>query len=231
MEGFVVADDWIGNLSPPIREAIAAQMVLRTGPAGMELLRAGDPLLAIYRVSAGFLKQTGLQEDGERTLLTIYGPGACFAETALIVGAPLNHTTVALTAAAVECLPAPAFWNLYRAHSEIPDALCRKFAHALRRAVSVRESSASARLNARIELLFTTLARKAGTAQADGRLRVDIPFTQYDVAAHLGVTRQSVQRELTTFKLDGSVLKQSHGWLIDLSKMPHPTLCERLDEA
>lgn len=219
MEGFVVADDWIGALSPPVRRAVAAEMQLRAIPAGGELVRAGSMADHVFRLRNGFLKQTGLQEDGECTLVTIYGPGACFAETAVIVDAPLNHTTVALTSSVVECLPTPVFWRLYRAHGEIPDALCRKFAHAVRRAVTIRETSASVRLNTRLELLFAGLAHNCGAVEPNGLHRINIPFTQIDLAQHLGVTRQSIQRELASLKLAGSVSRQTGGWLVDHSRM------------
>lgn len=215
----MVADDWIGLLSPPVRRAVSAEMVIRSIPAGATLVRAGSLAEHVFRVRSGFLKQTGLQEGGECTLVTIYGPAACFAETAVVVDAPLNHTTVALTPAVVECLPTPAFWTLYRAHGEIPDALCRKFAHAVRRSVMIRETTASVRLNTRLELLFAGLAQKLGVIQPNGVQRVDIPFTQLDLSAHLGVTRQSIQRELAGLKLDGSVARAPRGWLVDLSRI------------
>jgi CRP-like cAMP-binding protein len=217
MSGFVVADDWIATLPEPVGRAIMAEVQVRTVRAGAEFLRAGDMPEAIYRVRSGFLKQTGLQENGERTLMTIYAPGACFAETALVVEQPLNHTTIALTNAVVECLPAAAFWKLYRAHGEIPDALCRKFAKSVRRAIATREVTASTRLGGKLALLFSDLAGKIGDERADGRNWISIPFTQFDIAAHFGVTRQSVQRELGRLKIDGLIVKQPGGWLVDLA--------------
>jgi CRP/FNR family transcriptional regulator, cyclic AMP receptor protein len=219
VQGFIVTDDWIGCLPEPIRQAIATQMEVRPIAPGVELVRAGAAADAIFRVRSGFVKQTGLQIDGERTLMTIYGPGACFAETAMVMDAPMNHTTVGLTDAVVECLPAAAFWALYRAHSEIPDALCRKFAHSVRRVITIREQAASSRLAPRMKLLFAELARRLGEPQVDGRRRIAIPFTQFDLAAHMGVTRQSVQRELSSLISEGAVAKQARGWLVDLTKL------------
>ncbi|AUW57013.1 hypothetical protein C1T17_01860 [Sphingobium sp. SCG-1] len=220
MSGFVVAEDWISSLPELVCQEAMAQMSVRQIAAGAELARVGNPAEAIYRVKSGYLKQTGLQEDGERTLLTIYAAGACFAETAVIVGQPLNHTTIALTDATVECLPAQAFWRLYRNCPEVSDALCRKFAQSLRRQVAEREQFASARLNAKIASLFADLGTRTGSVEADGRLRISIPFTQFDLAAHFGVTRQSVQRELSSFKSNRSIIKQSCGWVVDLTKLP-----------
>lgn len=221
MQGFIVADDWIARLASPVRQAIEAQMLERPIAPGAELVRSGSMPEAIYRVRSGHVKQTGLQEGGERTLVTIYGPGACFAETAMVMSAPLNHTTVGLTDAVVECLPGAAFWDLYSSHREIPDALCRKFATALRRVIAMREQAATSRLAPRMKLLFAELAR-TGKVLDDGRRQIDVPFTQFDLAAHFGVTRQSVQRELTSFRTDKIVLKQSRGWLVDLAKLPEP---------
>lgn len=220
MSGLVVADDWIGGLPARLREQIAARVTVLRVAAGAECARAGAPADTIYRVRSGFLKQTGLQEDGERTLLTIYAAGACFAETAVVAGLPLNHTTIAFTDAVVECLGAADFWHFYNTYREVPDALCRKFAHSIRRQVADRELRAATRLGSRIAILFGDLARTAGIAEPDGRRRVELPLTQGDVAQHLGVTRQSVQREMTTLKSAGAIVRQAAGWLVDTAKLP-----------
>ncbi|WP_225883486.1 helix-turn-helix domain-containing protein [Sphingomonas aliaeris] len=63
------------------------------------------------------------------------------------------------------------------------------------------------------------MAEQSGFLQPDGTHLIDIPFTQVDLAGHLGVTRQSVQRELAGLKATGSVSKRARGWLVDLSKV------------
>ncbi|MBY8829865.1 Crp/Fnr family transcriptional regulator [Hephaestia mangrovi] len=220
MSGIVVADDWIGRLPPPLRQEVDSRVTIRSISAGDEFARAGSAARAVFRVRSGFLKQTGLQENGERTLLTIYAAGACFAETAVVAGLPLNHTTIALTDSVVECLASSDFWDLYDTHRDFPDALCLKFAQSIRRQVADREHRASSRLGARIAVLFADLARTTGVAEPDGRHFVTLPITQSDVAQHLGVTRQSVQREMATFKRDGSIVGRSGGWLINLGRLP-----------
>jgi CRP-like cAMP-binding protein len=220
MSALVVADDWIARLPAHLQDEVASRVTIRSVCAGDEFARAGSAAQAIFRVRSGFLKQTGLQEDGERTLLTIYAAGACFAETAVVAGLPLNHTTIAFTDSVVECLASGDFWDLYNLHREFPDALCRKFAQSIRRQVADRELRASTRLGSRVAVLFVDLARKAGVAEPDGRHFVALPITQSDVAEHLGVTRQSVQREMARFKRDGSIVRHSGGWLVNLARLP-----------
>lgn len=215
MSGLVVADDWISGLPVAVQARISSRLHPRQLPAGVTLVAAGSPAAAIHRVAAGFIKQTAIGEDGERRLLTLYAAGACFAETAVIAGLPHNHTAVALTDARAESLPTADFWRLYAAHPEIANALCRKFAGAIRRQVADREERVSTRLRGRIARLFDDLAAAAGVAEPDGRLRVDLPITQLDLAAHLGLTRQSIQRELGAFGSDRSIERLPRGWLVN----------------
>lgn len=215
MAGLVVADDWMARLPEPARAAIDAALVPERVAAGRPVAVEGTPADALFRVRAGYVKQTGIGEDGGITLLVVYAPGACFAETALIAGGMLNHTAVALTDVTVERLPADAFWRLYHAHPAIADALCRKFAGAIRRQVVDREERAALRARDRIARLFAHLATSAGAVEPDGRHRVDLALTHGDIAAHLHLTRQAVQREVAAFKQVGSVLRVGRGWLID----------------
>lgn len=215
MSRLIVADDWIARLPTAVRDDLTARMSVHPLAAGALLVRSGEPAAAVFRVRAGFLKQTGVGEDGERTLLTVYGPGACFAETAVVADLPLNHSTQALTDAVIERLARADFWALYARHPAIADALCRKFAQAIRRQVADREERGALRARARIARVFADVAAGAGLREPDGRWRVDLPLTHGDIAAHLGLTRQSVQRELSHLRQGSAIVRLGSGWLID----------------
>jgi CRP/FNR family transcriptional regulator, cyclic AMP receptor protein len=212
--GIITTDDWIARLSPEVNAAIEPRMAVFEVQAGAEFTHAGDRPGAIYRVTSGYLRLVALQEDGRQVLITIYGPGACFAETALISERPLNHTTVALTDARVGALREADFWPLYWEHREIADALTRKFAGIISTQILYREARATKRIAKRIADMFEDLAKACGRAQRDGAVEIPLPLTQSDIAEHFDVTRQTVHRELGALRSDKLVTKQGGGWLI-----------------
>ena len=220
MHSLLNTEDWIGSLPPEVHSAMREQMQSITVGAGQAVARAGEPATAMYQVESGYLRLTGLQEDGRQVLITIYGPGACFAETALVAHRPLNHSTFGMTAASVRCLPAAAFWRLYQQHRSIADALCRKFANTVSRQLAAREARAADRLGKRIAMMFSGLAASCGERLPDASIRVILPITQTDIAEYFDVTRQSIQREMTRLKRTGQLAKVDGTWRIyDLARL------------
>lgn len=212
--GIITADDWIGQLPAGLREDIARAMIVERIPAGQELHGAGDVPRGIFRLEQGYVRLTSLQEDGRQVLLTIYAPDACFLDTAVVAQRPLNHTTTAMTDLRVSRLPVPAFWDLYNRYRDIPDALCRKFAQSIARQMSARKSRAQLKLGEQVGALFAELADTCGVVRPGGSSDVTLPITQTDIAEHLDVTRQSVQREMTVLKNEGLVRKSAGIWII-----------------
>lgn len=214
MHSILNRDDWISALPGEVQAEMRAAMRSVSLATGQPLASAGEPATAMFQVDSGYLRLTGLQEDGRQVLFTIYGPGACFAETALVAERPMNHSTTAMTAACVRRLPTAAFWDLYKTHSAIPDALCRKFANTISRQLAARESRVTDRLGQRIAGMFAALVDACGKRSPDGSGTVYLPITHTDIAEFFDVTRQSIQREMTLLKRAGLVLKVEGMWRI-----------------
>jgi CRP-like cAMP-binding protein len=53
-----------------------------------------------------------------------------------------------------------------------------------------------------------------GRTEADGSITIDLPLTQNDLADHLGVTRQAVQREIGGLKRLGVLTKRDGLWRV-----------------
>ena len=214
MHSILNTEDWIATLPHDVQTAVREQMRPVAVAVGEPVAIAGEPATAMYQVESGYLRLTGLQEDGRQVLFTIYGPGACFAETALVAQRLLNHSATAMTAARVRRLPASAFWELYQRYPSILDALCRKFANTIRRQLAARESRAADRLGKRIATMFAELGASCGDHLPDGSVSVGLPITQTDIAEFFDVTRQSIQREMTALKRGGLLAKVEGTWRI-----------------
>ena len=214
MLGIMTPDNWIGHLPPMVREAVFDRMRPVELSAGEVLRAAGDPPVAMHYIDRGYVRLLGLHNDGRQVLLLIYKPGNSCGESVLVTRRRYNHTTVALTDARVLRLPVADFWELYHAHSEIPEALCRKFATAITRQFGSRELQATQRLRKLVALTFENLAVHCGQAEPDGSVVIDLPFTQTDLADHHEVSRQAVQREVAVLKAEGLLAKRQGRWRV-----------------
>lgn len=207
-------ENWLAEVSPIVREAVAQRSRIIEVPAGATFRRAGDPGVSMYQVEHGYLKLHSLRADGERMLILLYGPGNCFGESPLVAHRHHNHTTVALVDSRVRALQANDFWEIYNEFAEVPEALCRKFANALGRSLATRDARAAARLRAMVAATFAVLAERSGTRGPDGSIVIPLPLTQGDFAEYLEVTRQAAQREIGALKQAGIIAQDKESWRI-----------------
>lgn len=210
----VVNEDWIAELPAPIAEAVRARMSLIEVPAGEALTSAGSAATRMFQVVEGYLKVSGVHQNGSAALIAIYIPGNCLGENALIARRRYNHTAIALVDSRVSALAARDFWELYHLYPQIPEAVCRKLGGLISRQMDIREANATLSLGQRIATMFDNFAEHCpGPARPDGAA-IAFPFTQWDIAALFDVSRQSVHREIAKLKTLGVLEKRDGVWVI-----------------
>lgn len=214
MQRIITHENWIGELPEPVRQAVLARMIEVTVEPGETIAEAGRGANRIFQLVDGYVRLTGLHEDGSEALITIYVSGNCYAETAMVSRRPYNHTSIAMTRSRIRILHERDFWELYYSHAAIPEALCRKFADAISRQLAAREMRATTRLRQQIASMFADFAERCAGSSANDPIELDFPFTQSDIASIFDVTRQSVQREITYFRDHGLVEKRDGAWVV-----------------
>lgn len=207
-------DDWISSLPTAVRAAIREKMQQERFEAGEQVLVAGAPPRRIHQVVSGYVKLIGQHANGEQSLITIYSAGNCFSETAVVADRPLHHTVQAMTDATVAYLKREHFWQLYKRHPEIPEALCRKFAQSLSRSVRNREIRETMSLARLVAMVFANLSDVCAGATSERGIELAVPITQADIGAVLGVTRQSVQTAMIYLRSRSLVEKQGGVWIV-----------------
>lgn len=215
-------ENWIAGLPTVVREAVEASMSVIDVPAGEEIARAGEPCTRMFQVDRGYVRLSGLHEDGTEALITIYIPGNCYAETALVAHRPYNHSSVALVDSRLRVLHADQFWELYHRHGEIPEALCRKFAGSITRQIASREMRATMKLGRRVAMMFHNFATFCPVEAQGPGVAIGFPITQLDIATLFDVTRQSVHREIALLRDLAIIDRQNGSWVVnDLERLRH----------
>lgn len=214
MTGFLSSENWISELPARVRSAVEARMITVDVRAGSTFKKSGEVPDGMFQVQKGYLRLLGLHSDGRQVLVLIYRDGNTFGETAVVAKRPHNHTTVALTDTRINQIPLDDFWDLYRAHPEIPESLCRKFAHNISKGFVRREMRATLRLQGQIAMMFTNIAEYCGESTGDGWVCCSLPITHTDIAEHLEVTRQAVQREMSAMSDAGVLQKREGRWYL-----------------
>jgi CRP-like cAMP-binding protein len=177
-------------------EHLAGTLRRRRFRRGEVIMHQGDPGDALHIVAAGAVKILLPSAEGEEAIIATLRPGDYFGELALLDGAPRSATATALEASDTLVLPRSVFVELLDTLPGLRDALFSGLAHELRRLTGHVEELHFLDLAGRLAMRLTRLARET-SPDAHGEIRLGWPYTQSDLAAMIGGTRQSVNRLLS----------------------------------
>ncbi len=159
---------------------------------------------ALHIVVEGGVKIVLPSPEGEEAIIASLKPGDFFGELALLDGSPRSTTATAMEATETLSLPRDQFLNLLSGDPRLVTALLRALAGELRRLTGHVEELHFLDLAGRLSMRLARLAR-AGDSDATGRIELDWPFTQSDLAAMIGGTRQSVNKLLSGLVDEGLI--------------------------
>lgn len=183
---------------------IARQLRRRRFRRGEVIFHQGDPGDALHLVGSGGVKIVLPSEHGDEAIIATLRRGDFFGELALLDGAPRSATAVALEASETWSLSRDLFHELLDRDPRLRDSLLAGLAHELRRLTGQVEELHFLDLAGRLAMRLARLAREADPGATE--VRLDWPYTQSDLAAMIGGTRQSVNKLLSGLVERGLVI-------------------------
>jgi CRP-like cAMP-binding protein len=198
---------------------IARSMRHRRFRRGEVIFHQGDVGDSLQIVVSGALKIVLPSAAGEEAIIATLRSGDFFGELALLDGAPRSATATAVEATETLALPRDAFLALLGEDSVLTQSLLAGIAAELRRLTGHVEELHFLDLAGRLAVRLARLGRERDP-KATGSVELDWPYTQSDLAAMIGATRQSVNRLLSTLVDDGLV-RVEHDTLVitDLERL------------
>ncbi|HEY7451529.1 MAG TPA: Crp/Fnr family transcriptional regulator [Candidatus Limnocylindria bacterium] len=180
---------------------LVRQLRRRRFRRGEVIFHEGDPADALHVVASGSVKIVLSSMEGEEAIIATLHPGDFFGELSLLDGAPRSATAAAVEATETLSLPRDVFLEELGRSASLRDSLLRSLAGELRRLTGHVEELHFLDISGRLASRLVRLAREADPGPQrteDGRLEATLewPFTQSDLAAMIGATRQSVNRLL-----------------------------------
>ena len=174
--------------------------------AGEMLFRQGDAVPAgqgfFYGVVSGGIKASSLREDGKEAILVVLEAGNWFGEISLIDGQPRTHDATAVGEAELLALPRPAFDRMMQ-RPAFALAISRMLAARVRSLYGMVEDATLRSTRARVARRLLLLAR--GDATQAREPRPVVPVSQEALAMMLGVSRQTLSKELQALAKEGAI--------------------------
>ena len=190
------------HVQPMGLRALAGAMVRRRFRRNEVIFHQGDPGDSLHIVATGAVKIILPSPEGEEAIIATLRPGDFFGELALLDGAPHSATATAVEPVETMSLARAPFQQLVDEDSGLRMALLSGLAAELRRLTGQVEELHFLDLAGRLAMRLVRLARDRD-ANANGEVHLDWPFTQSDLAAMIGGTRQSVNKLLSRLVEDG----------------------------
>lgn len=181
--------------------ALASRASLRSYRDGDLIVREGDPGDALHILVSGAVRISVSSSDGEEATVATLGPGDCIGEFAIFDGLPRSASATATmkTQAFVVTRQDFSKWLETRPHAAM--ALLETMSLRLRRTNQGLTDVMFLDLQHRLAKQLCAMAESLGTAGPDGAVRLRVK--QVDLGSMLGVTRESVNKELQNFARRG----------------------------
>ena len=213
MLGFLSANPWFGGLPLSERRALLGEgEVLRFGAGGV-LYRKGDPPGCFYAVLSGAVKVSTLGEDGREGILSIVELGNWFGESSLLDGQPRPHDATAAAPCELWVVQAAVFGRLMQ-RPAFAKGIALLLCNRVRGLYGLVEDAMLRSTRTRVARRLLSLARGDATLAPDSRAVVTV--SQEALAMMLGITRQTLSKELKILSRNG-VIALGYGRLEILS--------------
>jgi CRP/FNR family transcriptional regulator len=196
-------------------EALSQLGRRHTIACGETLMWQGDQEMVVGNVIEGVLKLTASSADGRDQTLGILYPSDFIGRP---FGRRSNHSVVALSEAKVCTFPRSAFDRFAESHPDLEHKLLERTLTELDRSrewlILLGRKSAGERLAA----FLLDMADRLGTAGPAGHIRFELPFGRQDIANLLGLTIETVSRQITKLREDGVIATPDRRGIVVLDR-------------
>ena len=193
-----------GGSAPRELRKLAALAEWRVMPANAVIFRKGDAGDHIFAVHRGRVKISSLSADGREVTLNLLGPGSLFGEVAAADGGERTADATALESTELVSIGRRELMPFLR---DNPEMMLRMMVALSRQVRWVSESFEDTNflgLPSRLAKRLLFLGTHFGQDTADGR-RLMVALPHHELASHMNVTRESVNRLLQKWRREGLV--------------------------
>ena len=199
---FQEVSEWSALEAKDVRrlEKVVACCQLEVGDV---LFEEGDPCLGVHFVKSGLIGLRKSALDGYSTLLRIVRPGDSLGIRSLIAEESHRATAKVLKRSLVCFIDAANIRSVIQQNLTLGNNLLKHTAVELGEADERYHEMATRNLRSRLAHLLMLLNDGDARIGKSGSLKFELPVSRTDMAAMLGVRRESVSRTIHEFEQEG----------------------------
>ncbi|HRH87689.1 MAG TPA: Crp/Fnr family transcriptional regulator [Rubrivivax sp.] len=185
-------------------QRLLAAGTVRRHAADRSLCLRGDAQPALFMVLDGSVEVSMEAADGRRSIYWYLGPGQWLGLISIIDGKPSVHNLRSHTEVLAMHFARSEFRAALCADAQLAIALLQILARRSRAIYDRLAADTLLSLRGRVARLLLSLMEQYGRS-VDGGVQLALKLSQDELAAMLGVSRQSLNRELMALHADGFV--------------------------
>lgn len=198
---------------------LESSMTRRRYAPGQVIFHMGDEGGSLYLLARGRVKVAIPSPQGEEVILAILSAGEILGELSLIDGKPRSATVEALEETEVFRLRREDFLGFLSSRFEAVLQVMEVLAQRLRETDASLAEAHFLDVRARLSKKIIDLARAFGVLH-EGKIRIGVRVTQKDLAAMVGATRESINKQLMQLRQLGLVeLENGYMTVLDPVRM------------
>ena len=184
--------------------ALVRQGSVRSYRERESIIAHGDEGRTVMVVLHGYVKLSAMTPGGREVVLEIAGPGRVFGELAMLNDWPRTADAAALSPARVLSIDGAQFVRSLARSPEALFAVIRLLSQRLRVTTEQVTDSVALPAGARLAKAMMHLAGLHSHHVKEG-LRIDLPLSQRELGGMTGLTRESINKHLSTWRDAGWV--------------------------
>src|SRR3989344_6418027 len=166
---------------------------------GETFLRPGEVPQGINFLKKGYVRLYSLSYEGKDLTLVLYKPGEFFPVVWSLTGARSIYYFEALNPVEIERASREEFGRFIDDNIDVFKEVNNHIIHRFQMALKRMEYLVFGNANSKLASVLLICSRDFGIDTSKGK-EIQIPFTHKDIAAILGVTRETVSLELKKFE-------------------------------
>jgi len=193
---------WLKGLSgESVRAAASVASLLHFGD-GHRLFRRGDKPIAFYIVATGALRFTRENDSGKEMILNVAAAGAAFGEISIMGSKRRAYTAQCIGDTALLAIGCDEFRALFEAHQDLRWRVVENLSSRINQYYEFIDDFLLLKLPARIAKRIVALAT-ARNVHNQTDMVLDAGLSQENLASMLGISRQSLSKQLLEWRDDG----------------------------
>jgi CRP/FNR family cyclic AMP-dependent transcriptional regulator len=208
-----------GSLDEAERHAVAEEMREVNFDPSQVIFARGDAGREIYLVVSGRVRLSVLTAEGRELSFAHAEAGSIFGEIAMLDGGPRSADATAVGKVSALSLSKPALKRLMETQPHVADAAVRFLCSRIREADQQLEAIALYPIEGRLARFFLAAARAKAPGSDEGRVTIELPISQSELALLIGASRPKVNTALSMLESSGALERNGSKIVCDIEEL------------